>query len=331
MQKRILVLLLFVSSHVFGFEYTKNSTSVFAELLYWQISEVGNDNWGQILGPAAVNQSIQFLTVPFHWDPGVRVGAAYHGSDDNWDTVFYYTWYQTQATNQASTTTGKLHSSYSGNFYANNINGNGISGPYYHNASIKWNFLLNNIDWELGRSFNIQNRYKIRPFVGLKAAFIDQSIHTKWQDPYDPLFDYPIDAFSLAVENVTNNFWGVGPSFGFNTSWNFIETPKNSIGLFGDFSGAFLWGGWQIRDVYQNNTPVTITTQNNVQSSTVTMAKSLVGLSWKGAIQNANLVFRLGYEGQVWLNQLKFYSFDGGRQNSTLYIQGGVLDVCIHF
>lgn len=331
MQKRILVLLLIISSQVFGFESTNDSTSIFGELLYWKISEVGADNWGQVITPPAANQSIQFLNVPFKWDPGFRVGATYHGVDNQWDTVIYYTWYQTQGRDQASVTVGQIHSSNAGNFYANNVDGKGLSGPYYHNASIKWDFLFNNIDWELGRTFNIKNKYKLRPFVGLKTAFIDQNIKSNWQNPYDPLSKLPITTFSSAVENITNNFWGVGPSFGLNTSWTLLDKANKVVGLFGDFSGAFLWGSWHIADVYQNNTPVTITIQNNVQSSIATTARGLVGLSWQSVIQNMDLVFHLGYEGQVWLNQLKFYSFDGGRQNSTLYIQGGVLDASIHF
>lgn len=331
MHKRILALLLVFSTQVYGSDHTDHSTSVFAEFLYWQISEVGSDNWAQVITPPGTSESIQFLDVPFQWDPGFRVGAAYHGSENNWDTLVYYTWYQTQSTNQASVTTGEIHSSFPGAFYANNTNGSGLSGPYYHNASIKWNFLLNNIDWELGRTFNIKNRYKLRPFVGLKAAFIDQSIHTRWQNPYDPALKIPITTFSSAIENITNDFWGVGPSLGLNTSWNVHQTPSSAIGLFGNFSGAFLWGGWHITDVYENNTPVTITVQNNVQSSTATMAKGLVGLSWQTATQYMDIAFRLGYEGQAWINQLKFYSFDGGRQNGTLYIQGGVLDVCIQY
>lgn len=331
MQKRILALLLIFSGQVFGFEYTKNSVSPFAELLYWQISEVGADNWGQVISPPAVNQSIQFLNLPFRWAPGFRVGAAYHGVENKWDTLVYYTWYQTQGNSYASVTSGEIHSSFSGAFYANNTNGSGLSGPYYLDAGIKWNFSFNNIDWELGHTFAINPGYKLRPFLGLKAAFIDQSINTHWKYPYDPLLKIPITTFSAATENVTNNFRGVGPSFGLNTSWNFYETPKNSVSLFGDFSGAFLWGNWHITDVYQNDTPVSIATENNVRSSTVTMAKGRMGLSWQSQVQNRNLVFRLGYEAQLWLNQLKFYSFDGGRQNGSLYIQGVVLDACIYF
>ena len=331
MQKRILVLLLIATSQVFGFEYTKNSTSVFAELLYWQIREVGADNWAQVITPPAANQSIRFLNVPFKWDPGFRVGAAYQGADTQWDTVIYYTWYQTAATDQTDVTVGEVHSPNSANFYANNTYGKGLSGPYYHKASINWNFLFNNIDWELGRTFKVMNKYSFRPFIGLKAAVIDQNIKTIWQNPYDPLFKTPITSFSTANENIINNFWGVGPSFGLNTSWNLYENPKNSLSLFGDFSGAFLWGNWHITNVYQNNTPLSISVQNNTRPSTITTAKSHAGINWQGIFHEMNLNLRLGYEGQIWLNQLRFYSFDGGRQNNSLYIQGGVLDVCIHF
>ncbi len=164
LRKGILLLLFIVSSHVFAFEYTKNSTSVFAELLYWQISEVGADNWAQVITLPSANQSIQFLGVPFNWEPGLRVGAGW--AENTWDTVLYYTWYQTQGTNQAGVTTGEVHSSFPSAFYAINTDGSGLSGPYYHNANIKWNFLFNNIDWELGRTFKVKNRYKLSPFCG---------------------------------------------------------------------------------------------------------------------------------------------------------------------
>ena|SRR3989338_8597300 len=331
LKKGILGLLLIVSSQVFGLGSAKGSVSVFAELLYWQISEVGADNWAQVISPAAANQSIQFLTVPFKWDPGFRVGAAYQTEDRLWDSVIYYTWYHTQGTAAAEVNTGEIHSPNSGNFYANNVQGNGLSGPFYHKAAINWNILFNNLDWEVGRIFNINNRYSFRPFVGLKAAVINQDIKTDWQTPFDPAFKLPITSFSSASENITNNFRGVGPSFGLNMLWNMYESPKGTLSLFGNFSGAFLWGNWHITNVYENNTPVTITIQNNVRSSTSTMTKGRIGLNWQNTIQNKELMVHLGYEGQVWLNQLRFYSFDGGRQNNTLYIHGAVLDVCIHF
>ena len=330
LQKRILALLFLLSNQVFGFNSTDDATYAFSELLYWKVSEIGADNWAQVITPPDANQSIQFLSVPFKWNPGFRVGLGHQTKKKHWDTVIYYTWYQTPGSNQASVSTGEIHSANLGNFYANNVTGDGLSGPYYHNAGIQWNVLFNSLDGELGHTFTIKEQYNFRPFVGLKAALINQSIHTLWQNPYDPAFKIPITSFSSATEQITNNFWGIGPSVGLNSSWHLYETDKSSVDLSGDFSGALLWGNWHFRDIYHNDTPVTISVQSDPLSTTASMARGRLGLGWQGTIHNLNVIFRVSYEGQIWLNQLRYYSFDAGRQNNALYMQGGVLDFCIY-
>ena len=65
LQKSSLFLLLIFTEQVFAFAYPKDSTTVFAELLYWQVSEAGADNWAQVISPPAANQSIQFLNLFF--------------------------------------------------------------------------------------------------------------------------------------------------------------------------------------------------------------------------------------------------------------------------
>jgi hypothetical protein len=327
MHKRILLLACLISQHVFA---THEQFSLNADLLYWTISEVGSDNWAQILNPQAINQSTQILGLNFNWRPGFRAGLNFLSENQLWDSKLNYTWYQTQASGTSSTTSQEIHSAFSGNFYAQNVLGNGVSGPYYHQAAINWTFLYNNIDWEIGRNFKFDD-YQARPFLGIKAAFLNQTINTTWGQPYNNEDKTPITTFSIATENMKNNFWGVGPSLGLNTQWDLIKLNTQSFGLLGEFSAAFLWGGWQTSDVYQNNSPVSISTVNNLRTSGVWMSRGQLGINWKKDIQNINLVINLAYEAQMWMNQLKFYSFDGGRQNNTLYIQGGVLNACIHF
>jgi len=75
------------------------------------------------------------------------------------------TWYQTQANQSVRSTTDEIHSAFSGNFYANNTLGNGLSGPYYRQATIDWSFLYNTVDWQIGRHFK-DNAYQLHPFVG---------------------------------------------------------------------------------------------------------------------------------------------------------------------
>lgn len=336
LKKGFLLLLLCVTSQVFGFQYTNNNAFVFLDLLMWQVREVSDDNWAQILGPVGANQQIQFLNVPFKWSPGVRIGIGYNHTETPWNIQLYYTGYKTKGINQASVNSGEIHSAFAGNFYANNAAGDGISGPYYHQAGIEWNVLFNTLDLELGRTVKMNSLLNLRPFAGLKAAVINQAINTTWQEPYKPTtLDNPtptrITTFSSATENLTNNFKGVGPSFGLDTTWHLYEPTHNQLNLIGNFSGAFLWGHWALADVYSNNTPVSITVVNDSLSTASPMAKGYLGLEWIGAVNNIHLNIRLGYEGQVWFNQLRYYTFDMGKTNDSLFLQGGALDFLFTF
>ena len=335
MKKRILLSLLIFTSQSFGVQYKNNNINVFSELLIWQVREGGDDNWGQQIGPVAKNQQVQLLDVPFKWNPGFRIGIGYDAKENPWNILLYYTWYKTQGTSQASTTTDEIHSAFLGNFYANNTDGAGLSGPFYHQAGLQWDILFNTLDLEFGRNINIQQLLNIRPFLGIKAGLINQAINTSWQTPFtkDALSGAitPITTFSSATEDVTNNFKGIGPSAGLDTTWHLFETSKHSFNLIGNASGAILWGAWTLTDVYHNNTPLSSTIMNDSLSTAASMARGYLGVEWTGVFMNSDLNFRLGYEGQVWFNQMRYYSFDMGKQNAPLMLQGGVLDVCIHF
>lgn len=331
----VLFLLLFTNL-AFGFKDIKNNISVSLDVLAWQVREVSDDNWGQILEPTGVHQEIQFLNTPFKWSPGFRVGVGYTSNDKPWDVEFYYTGYKTQGLSHADVNAGEIHSAFSGNFYAENTTGDGISGPYYHHAGIKWDILFNTLDLELHRSLEINRILTLRPFAGLKGAVINQDIKTYWQDPYEPTTTSspnitPITTFSSATENIRNHFKGMGPSFGLDTTWNLSNTPKQIFNLIGNFSGAILWGQWRLADAYQNNTPIIITTINDSLSTAASMARGYLGVEWEHVFDNAHWKARLGYEAQVWFSQLRYYSFDMGKTNDALYLHGVVLDFCIHF
>ncbi|WP_367607633.1 Lpg1974 family pore-forming outer membrane protein [Legionella sp. W05-934-2] len=330
MKKGFLCLLLIVSSQIFAIQHSHQIPSFFAELLMWQVREVSDDNWGQLLGPVGTYQQNQFLSIPFAFSPGLRVGFGLHNEERPCNILVYYTGYQTRGKNHVATNNGEVHSAYLGNFFAQNLNGAGLSGPYYKQAGINWQVQLHSLDLELGRSIIIDNLVNLRPYVGLKGSAIRQSLKTNWQRPFNNTTKMPITTFSYANENITNNFKGIGPSVGLKSTWYLVQAPKQALNLRGDFSGAFLWGRWTITDVYQNNTPVSITIQNDKMSTGAPMARGYLGLEWANAFNHANLTIRIGYEGQVWFNQLRYYSFDMGRTNDSLFFHGGVFDVSLH-
>src|SRR5262249_51985460 len=156
--------------------------------------------------------------VHFEWSPGFRVGVDYGMKHDQWDTQAYYTRFHTRGKDHASEGPGTVHSTFLGNFYVDNPQGSGLSGPSYQSASIDWTIRFNMFDWELGRHFWVSQSLSLRPFVGVKGGWIHQSIRSKWKDPNLVGAEF----FKMGIEHIKNHFWGIGPEAGINTKWIFF-------------------------------------------------------------------------------------------------------------
>lgn len=324
----LFILTIAFTSQLYGYQYTKGSTFVFSDLLFWRVREGSAENWAQVITPKGAHQSAKLVDAPFDWNTGFRVGVGYNSCHD-WDAVLYYTGFQTKGVNQA---TGDVFSAFLGNFFANNTDGASF-GPHYRNAHIQWKFFFNTVDLELGQTFKINQILNLRPFIGLKTAFINQDIDTNWQNPSTTISEVsiPITTFTSATENLKNNFWGIGPSLGLNTTWPIYKISKGAFNIFGNFSGALLWGHWSFKDRYKNNTPSSISINVSNINGAATMARALMGVGWDGYLSWADINVRLGYEAQVWFNQMQYYSFNMGRLNNLMSLQGGVLDFCFNF
>lgn len=325
MKKGIFLTLLVFASQLHGYQYADDSTFVFAEALIWKFRAGSADNWAQEISPAGTDRTARILGVPFKWQPGLRVGVGQNNCDD-WDTVFSYTGFQTKGKSQASPTSGSVYSPFLGNFYINNTNGAGISGPIYQSANIQWKVLYNIFDLEIGRKFAVDPFLKLRPFIGLKGGSINQTIHSNWQNPS------VATTFTSASENLKNNFWGIGPSIGLDTTWAICQSSYGSFNLFADISGSLLWGHWRFKDQYENNTTASVAVHLRPINGAATMARGLLGIEWTHCLSTeSSLTIRLGYEAQVWFNQMQYYSFNMGRLNNLLSLQGGVLNLRFNF
>lgn len=301
-----------------------------AELLYWQPREGGDENWAQDITPTGAEQSATILKGPFKFNPGFRVGLEYQASENAWDTALYYTHFQTNAKDHAA---GNIYSAYLGNYFANNTNGENY-GPFYDSANIHWDFSFQTIDVELGREFVIDEILTLRPFVGLKTAFIEQDIDTNWYGPKTKdIFGIiiPITTFSTATETIAQDFWGIGPSLGLDTTWPLYQSLHQTFSLIGNLSGALMWGHWSFSDHYQNNTPVSITVNTDSFDGAETMARGILGVEWSNQFLPVDLKIRLNYEAQVWFNQIQFYSLSTGRMNNLMSIQGANLGFYLNF
>ncbi|MDZ7617198.1 MAG: Lpg1974 family pore-forming outer membrane protein, partial [Patescibacteria group bacterium] len=223
---------------------------VFADALFWTLREGSADNWAQVITPKGLlgtyAGSVTLVDAPFDWNAGVRVGMGRRHADEGLEGTVSYTNFSTRATNRAA---GEVYSAFLGNFFVDNPDGDTF-GPHYRSADIDWDVAFHAIDLEVGRSFRVAPKLVVRPFIGLKAAIIRQSIHSRWRQPIDTLEH--IYLFESATEDLKQDFWGIGPSVGVTLEMPLYTRPRYTLKLFGTPSGSLMYGHWTSSDVYAN-------------------------------------------------------------------------------
>jgi len=304
------------------------STNVFAHLLVWTAREVAPDDWAEVIIQTEQRSSNTLRPVKFHYDPGFRVGVGHMMAYDQWDVKAYYTRFHTEGKDRVTSVPGSVRSTFLGNFYVRNSTGSGLSGPGYRKARIRWDIDYDILDGELGRNFWVSRYLSLRPFLGVRGGWIDQKVRSKWEDP--TLTEGPF--FTKGKETIENDFWGVGPAGGIETKWAFF-CGRNELYVFGDLSGALMWGHWSFRDVYSNDVGDRVTVTSDDLDGGASMIRSFAGLGWDFRFKEGRyrLRARAGYEMQVWFNQLQYYSFVGGRLGNSLTLQGGTLELQLDF
>lgn len=282
---------------------------VSGEVMVWTTREAGTDCWAEVITTQGFNLLNDLREVHFDWDAGFRVGVGYF---DQWDTQLLYTRFYTLGKDQVLSEPGTVHSTFTGNFYIDNPTGSGISGPAYDAANIHWTIDFNIFDWELGHKFCPSRSLVLRPYLGIKGGRIDQTIRSQW-----------INASFVGNENLKNHFWGIGPQLGISTDWKLLD----SFSLISDFTGALMWGHWSLGDHFSNSVGQQVAINLHTITSGATMVRGYLGFQW----EVCHFTAKLGYEMQVWLDQLQFYSFTGGRLDNALTLQGGTFEICFSF
>jgi hypothetical protein len=308
----------------------------FADLLFWKLTEGSAENWAQEISPqglGSLSGTANLVDAPFGWDAGLRAGIDYVRTVDQVGLSLYYTHFSTRATNTAA---GEVYSDFLGNFYAGNPDGSAF-GPHYEHANVDWGVQFHTIDLEWNRKLEISPSFTLQPFVGLKGAIIRQKINSTWFDPIDTSTqDYQFDS---ATENLRQQFWGIGPSIGVTALIPLSLTPAESLHLYCSPSGAVMMGHWTFSDQFQTDGPTstTIPVPSNIAINSepihgaATMLRLAMGLEWERVGPRVASRFRVGYEAQVWLNQMQFYSFNMGRLNNLMSLQGGIVELGYSF
>lgn len=288
--------------------------TLFEDLLYWHASQQSTSPWAYVQTPAPPAATYTEPNVYFGWNTGVKVGIEYE-QPNLVDAKLYWTYFSTKTNEGIIAAPNEfIIPEFFNGFTTQNL---------FNRAQLEWTIIFNMIDAELGHTFDPVDTLSIRPFIGVKGGTINQSIHSTWQEQ---LFN--ITLYS-ATENLKNNFYGVGPSFGIDTTWHL----NKNFSIRGDLSTALLWGHWDIQDTYfrpatllMSETTIHSATNNSMLGAL--MARYFLGFEW---IFQAKVLVTLkaGYEMQFWSNQLRLPVFQALPIHGDLTLQGATCGIAI--
>lgn len=283
---------------------------LFADALYWH-ADVGNADWGFLNTDISAEDAISGnnYALEFKWDWGFRVGIGMNMDHDQWDSNFYYTWFyakNSQAMGGPDNTLGVVFMPLL---------------PSINSAQQSWTIHYSMFDWELGRPYYVSKNLALRPHVGIKGGWINQTrdIHFTNIDGSAPLFGAGSGKF-------TNDFWGVGASAGVNSLWVLGCAGVNKdhrFSLFGDVAGALMYGHFDNSYSAQfanDEESFRLGIHGLNRNQAVSMLQGMMGLSWDTPFNRnrSHFTFRAGYEFQYWFNQNQFIAQTRGADQSAL-------------
>ncbi len=283
-----------------------------ADFLYWRPSEDTSSIWASAISIGQNTSSWDVPSFKFKRAFGFRLGTGYNLAYDQWDTALYWTWFRTEKSHTIRHAPDTfINPEFDAAFLTRN-NALSLKGH--------WSLLFNMFDWELGRSYWVSRCLFLRPFMGIKGGWIHQSIRARYSD----LIINDVQTDNSGRERLKNNFWGIGPSAGINTKWKVRDLGFHYLNFFGDFSFATLWGSWACSDVYKNTLAHKFSVKTKNSSLGVPMFRGFVGIGWDANLRanRSHFAAKLGFEMQLWLNQLRIATLQVQRLHGDLTLHG---------
>ncbi|MBM3197751.1 MAG: autotransporter outer membrane beta-barrel domain-containing protein [Chlamydiae bacterium] len=305
-----------------------------ADWLIWQAHENGlgyavKTSASQPLSSALYNSSVKNMY--FDFDSGFRVGLGWNTPHDGWDLGATWTWFLNKA--DRTSTVGSSSFLEPTNMYA--PANEEVSG--FGQAKALWRLHLNMIDLDLGREFFVSKWMTLRPFIGLRTAWIRQKeTYTFSQAVAEPGSD---QTGALLVG--TNNYWGMGPRAGMNTQWGLGW----GFSFVGNAAFSLLYGFFQVEDLQtQKFSGSSNTVVNNKDSFRVDRAISelVLGMRWDWmfADDRVHLGLQAAWEHLMFFGQNQFKQFIGTHASNVgsfvanqgdLTIQGWTISARLDF
>lgn len=307
------------------------------DFLYWSIREnqlgFAITEHIQTLPDAQVTVTSKGTTIHPDWnfEPGYRIGVGILKDHDGWDISAKYTWISVDGTKKRvsidDTNTERIRPI-----------GGLASDPGIEQitqASGLWKLDFSVIDAELGRNFFISRYLVLRPFVGFKGTWQDQTYHVKLIGMV-PEFGLA-DNSAQGISNQTLSYWGVGIRAGLNTSWHF----NRCWSLFGEMAFTGLWEEFcaetkatrALLTPQVGSSPVNTLYTESEFSTIKPVVELLIGLRYESwfCCETYHMSLDGGWELQWWGDQNQFFETARESRLGDLVLNGLTLRFRLDF
>lgn len=182
----------------------------------------------------------------FEWSSGVRIALGrYLPNHQQWDISAIATYYYNNA--ERDTKANFEH----GIFFEPQWDPQELGQSSNSSVYLRLNFFT----WDLiaGRHYLLTPTFDIHPFIGLRAALIEQKYYNRNLSSFLDHFGGPVPEVKLlkAKFRAYNEFWGVGPRVGTDLSYAFGK----GWSVLGSLSASFLYGHYKIHQQLRGAIP----------------------------------------------------------------------------
>ncbi len=207
----------------------------FADPVCWQAQEDGLAYATESDSSTSLAPHSKVENVHFDWDFGFEAGLGYRVLPDLWSFSLELKHIHTNAHSHKIASDGNV-------LFPLWKLSKTLDSSFVHEAKAHWRLHLGLLDFIMKKDWRPTKSCIFAPIIGVRSAWIRQKYN---------LCYLSISSFRDEEErfSMKNKFWGIGPSIGIRSSWEFIRYWS----LFGDFLVSFLYGefylhqaGWEL-------------------------------------------------------------------------------------
>jgi len=283
------------------------NVEISADFIWWKTAihgwEYGYTNIvdnGSVV-PTGTNVGRGHVAQPnYRFEPGFKIGIGSGLGHDGWDIFANYTWLNC-GQNLTSSITGSKEGDVFPIFqplFPDRIFA-GATSALADRASSSFSQMFNVVDLELGRGFFISRGLILRPFIGLKGAWVHDHIQFNYHFIASTTTSGTVAGSTKFVQGMN----GIGIRSGLNTDWLIWR----NLGIYGNLAFTTLWSDFHIKQRDSTTSLTAVTTNLNtaeILQEVNPVIEAGLGLSyvmWNCA-SSFRFQFQLGWEEQVWLN-----------------------------